>query len=150
MIRENIWNELNRLEQRMEKLFSGFLFDSPNNKNEMIDALSTDYRKAFTNFKETEKEYLVQVELPGIEKNEIELNITDTGIEVKAEKRKEEKTEKEKEYSYTKKYAGFYQNFDVPDNADLENIEANHENGILTIRIPKKISTKNKKTIQIK
>ncbi|MGC9309144.1 MAG: Hsp20/alpha crystallin family protein [Candidatus Nanoarchaeia archaeon] len=114
-------------------------------REEMIDELSSDYRKAFTNFKEGKNEFVIQVELPGVNREDINLDVTDTGIEIKAEK----KTRAKKEGEYTKQYAGFYQAFDVPENADLENIDATYRNGVLTITLPK-IAKKNKKTIQIK
>jgi len=149
---ENIWNELNRMQRRMNRLFGGFLFDSGSDRDEMIDELSTGYRRAFANFKETDREFVVQVEVPGIEKDEIQLNVTNRGLEIKAERKQEkEKGNKEgKEYSYTKSYAGFYQAFDVPENANLEKIDASYKNGVLTIKIPKKAVDKTKRTIQIK
>lgn len=148
----NIWNEMNRLQRRMDRIFGSNWSDTESDKEEMIDELSTGYRRAFANFKETDNEFVIHVEVPGIDKENIQLNITETGLEIKAEKKEEkEKGKKDgKEYSYTKSYAGFYQAFDVPDNANLEHVDASYKNGVLVIRLPKKVSAKDKKTIQIK
>src|SRR5690606_23030198 len=102
--------------------------------------------------KETDKEFIIQVEVPGIDKEDIKLNVTDTGLKIRAEKKSEkEKGNKDsEEYSYTRSYTGFYQAFDVPDNADLENIDASYRNGVLIIKLPKKSMPEHKKTIQIK
>jgi len=149
---DNIWKEMNRMQRQMDRLFGGMLSDSGNDRDEMLDELSTGYRRAFANYKETDKEFVIQVEMPGIDKEDIKLNVTDTGLEIKAEKKSEkEKGNKDREeYSYTRSYAGFYQAFDVPDNADLENIDASYKNGVLIIKLPKKSMPEHKKTIQIK
>lgn len=146
----NIWREMNRMQKRMDRLFGGFMSDFGNDRDEMIEELSLGYRKAFTNYKETDQEFVIQIELPGVEKEDIQLNVTDTGLEIKAEKKQEKTNKSDKEYSYTKSYAGFYQAFDVPDNADLDKIDASYKNGVLTVRLPKKDNIKNKKTVQIK
>lgn len=148
---ESFYREMNLMQRKMYRLFGDLFSDLLSDKNEMIDEISENYRKAFTNFKETENDFMIYVEIPGIEKDKIRLNITDKGLEIKAEKKQEEKlTKKEDEYSYTKSYAGFYQAFDVPENADLEKIDAFYKNGMLTIRLPKKSLDKNKKEIPIK
>jgi len=147
---DNIWKEMNRMQRQMDRLSGNVWSDS--GRDEMLDELSIGYRKAFSNFKETDKEFVIQLEVPGIDKEDIKLDITESGLEVKAEK-KHEKEEGEKDgdhYSYSKSYAGFYQAFDVPDNADLDHVDASYKNGVLTIRLPKKVRTENKKTIQIK
>jgi len=117
-----------------------------------MDTLAENYRRAFTEYKETDKEFIIEVELPGVEKDDIKLNVTDTGIEIKAEKKqeKEEADDKSGEYRYAGRYAGFYQAFDVPDNADLENIDAEYKNGVLKIKIPKRESAKSRKEVEIK
>jgi Molecular chaperone (small heat shock protein) len=148
---DSIWNEMNRIQRQMDRLFGAFLAGDSYDRDEMLGELSADYRRAFANFKETDKEYVIQVELPGVEKDEIQLNVTDTGIEVKAEsKHDKEKREKDKSYRYMRSYAGFYQAFNVPDDANLEDVDASYKNGMLTIRLAKKLKPENKKTIQIK
>jgi len=145
-----IWDEMDRMQRQIDRLFRNEGWNRGSNRNEMINELSTRYRRAFTNFKETENEFIIQIELPGIEKENIKLDITDCGIEIKAEKKQEREMGKDKEYEYSRSYAGFYRTFDVPDDTDLEKINASYKNGILTIKLPKKTEVKKKKIIQIK
>ncbi len=147
---DNLWKEMERMQRRMDRVF-GTMWDD-RDRGEMLDELSTGYRRAFANFKETDKEFVIQFEVPGIEKDDIKLNVTDTGIEIKAERKDEKETgsKEDEDYSYTKSYAGFYQAFDVPDSADLEHIDASYKNGVLTVRLPKKVRAENKKEIKIK
>lgn len=150
---DNIWKEIQRMKKQMDNLTDRLGFGSDFDEDlEMTDELSKDYRKAFSNFKETDNEYFIEVEIPGVNKEDIKLNTTERGIEIKAEKKKEKEKggEEDEEYSYTKSYAGFYQNFDVPEDADLDNLEASYEKGVLTIKLPKKQKDKDKKYIKIK
>ncbi len=148
---DNIWKELNRMQRQMDRIFGGFLTDGKDYRNEMIDELSTGYRRAFANFKETDKEFIIQVEIPGVDKEDVKLNVTENGVEIRAEKKKEKEEGNEgRSYRYTKNYSGFYQAFDVPENADLENIDASYKNGVLTIKLPKKTKVEQKRSIQIK
>jgi len=146
----NLLTEINHMQRQMNHLFRGFWSNLDNYRDEMIDELSEGYRRAFTNFKETDKEFIIQVEVPGIEKDKIQLNITNNRLEIKAERKQEKESKEREDYSYTKSYLGFYQAFDVPENTDINKINASYKNGVLTIKIPKKIINKTKKTIQIK
>ncbi len=147
--RQTIKDEMSRIQRQMDRLFSNF-WNTSENKTNFLDKIPLDYRKAKADFIETENEFILEVELPGIEKEDIKLNVTDRGIELKAEK-KEEKGEKTKEsYSYAKSYAGFYRSIDLPIEADKENMDASYKNGILTVHIPIKKNIKQKKEVKIK
>lgn len=145
-MRRNILDEMNRMQRRLDSLFGNFL-----GKEGGLSESPEGYREAFSELKENDNEYIVEIELPGVNKNEIELKTTDTGLEVKATKKQEnEEGDKENGYSYSRSYSGFYEAFDVPENADLDNIDASYNNGVLTVKLPKKQKDKDKKEIQIK
>lgn len=112
------------------------------------------YRRAFMDYKESANEFTISVELPGIEKKDIKLDTRGNSIIIKAEKRKEKEvgSKKKGDYKYSKSYSGFYQEASLPENADLEKMNAAYANGILKIVIPKnKLLTEEKKRkIEIK
>lgn len=145
---DDLWRQVNRMQEQIDRILANFTFG----RKEWTEFEGADkkYRRAFTNFEERDKEFVIQVELPGVEKEDINLSATENGIEIKAEKKRTKKSKFNEGYSYTKSYAGFYQSIAVPSEADLEKIEASYKNGVLTIRIPKKSEAKNKKTIRIK
>ena len=96
------------------------------------------FRTPLANIHETEKEFKVTAELPGINKGDIELSIQDGVLEIKGESKEEKKEEKEgqlirREYRSSK----YYRAFNLPEHIDDNNIEANLEKGILNITIPK-------------
>ena len=96
------------------------------------------FRTPLANIHETEKQFNITAELPGINKGDIELTIQDGVLEIKGESEEETKEEKEgqlirREYRSSK----YYRCFNLPEHIDEDNIEANLEKGILNINIPK-------------
>lgn len=128
----SIWDEMNRFRRRMNRLFGGDdFFEEDFSKPE-------DYRRAQLRLDEDDKNYFINVEIPGVKKEDIKLNVLDGGVEVKASISREEKKEKEGERHYFKSHSGFYRFFNTPSNADLDKIDASYKNGLLRITIPKK------------
>ena len=104
------------------------------------------------NIKENEKEYLIEIAVPGMSKNDFEVKIEDDLLIISAEK-EEKKDEKEGDYTRREySYNSFNRSFRLPDYVDYENIQGIYEDGVLKFSIPKKEPTVNrpKKEIKIK
>ena len=85
--------------------------------------------------------YTVTAELPGLSKDQVNLNITKDGLEIGGEV-KEEKEEKKKNYLHREKsYTSFRRYVAFPDEVLPEKAEANINKGILTLKVPKKEPT---------
>jgi len=97
---------------------------------------------------ETEKQYVIDVEVPGMNKKDINLNVENNTLTISGE-RKFEKEEDNKQYHRVEThYGSFSRSFALPENADFDSIKAAYANGILTITVNK--SEKNlKKQIDI-
>lgn len=123
---------------------SGFLEPTFDDMYTMFDkffenkspSLSADKFKV--DLQNNKKEYVIDADLPGIDKEDIKLEIKDDyltiGFEVKSEK-----TDDNKEKNYVHKersYQSMQRRFYLP-NADEENIQAKLINGVLNIKIPK-------------
>jgi HSP20 family protein len=106
-----------------------------------------DYRRAWAEFRENENEFILEVELPGIDKKDIIINTEGNKLEIIARKKYEiEQNDKKKGcYNYSKSYAGFRRIVSLPEESDAERICANFENGVLSVKIPKKKNLKMKK-----
>lgn len=90
------------------------------------------------NVAETDKEFEITAELPGIEEKDVDVTLADGVLTVKGEK-KEEKEDKDKNYYLAERsYGSFQRSFRLPDNADEEKISAAVAKGVLTVRIGKK------------
>ncbi|MBU1121001.1 MAG: Hsp20/alpha crystallin family protein [archaeon] len=98
---------------------------------------------------EDEKNVYASVELPGLRKEDIDINVTDEGIEVKAEKKAENEEKDKNYYRLERNYAGFYKFIALPENVDSEKAEASYSDGILEVKIPKTEKTESKKKIKV-
>lgn len=107
--------------------------------------------KPSVNTREGEYAYHIEVDLPGVKKDDINVDIKDDILTISGE-RKTKKEVKEKEYyKMESSYGKFQRSFTLPDNTDIENIEANSKDGVLEVVIPKmERSKKETKKIKIK
>lgn len=103
------------------------------------------------NVVESDNEYLVELAAPGMCKDDFKVHINKQGnLVIEMEKtdcccKDKEKDKEKKDCKYLRKefsYSRFSQTMILPDNAEKENIEANVNNGILYIRIPKVMKEK--------
>ncbi len=104
------------------------------------------------NVKETEKEFEVEVAAPGFNKKDFNISVDNGLLTVSAERREERE---DKQDNYTRKefgYESFSRAFNLPVNANEEDISAKYEEGILKLSIAKKNQPESKlrKSIEIK
>ncbi|MBQ6180804.1 MAG: Hsp20/alpha crystallin family protein [Ruminococcus sp.] len=92
-----------------------------------------------TDIKDEGDKYVMESELPGFEKEDIKLDINGSCLVISAE-HKTENSEKDDKGNYIRRersYGSYKRSFDIPD-VDVEKINAEYKNGILTIDLPKK------------
>lgn len=95
--------------------------------------------------KESDKAYLISIDLPGIDKKDISIETSGDRLVISGE-RKEESENKE---GTKRSYRQFSQSFLLPNDANLETITATSSNGVLKITVPK-TGKKTAKKIEIK
>jgi HSP20 family protein len=99
--------------------------------------------------KETDASLLVEVELPGLKANEVDVQIED-GILVLRGERKQEKEEKTRLWHRSERFWGkFERRIPLPEYAEAEKVDATCKDGVLLVTIPKKAGVK-PKSISIK
>lgn len=102
-----------------------------------------------TDIEETVDDYKLYIELPGVDKKDIKLNVENNTLIVKGEK-KQEKESKDKNFiSCERSYGAFQRVFDLPGGIKSDKIEAEFKDGVLNIKVPKSEEAK-KKEIEIK
>jgi len=95
---------------------------------------------------EDEEKYVVEAELPGFDKKDIDINITDDILTIKASRKKEEE-KKDKNYYYTERiYGEFVRSVRLPSEVDKKSIKAKYNNGVLELTLPKTKESKEKTT----
>lgn len=103
-----------------------------------------------TDIKETEDEYLIEAELPGMEKEDIDLELNNNYLTIKADN-EEVIEEEEDNYIRKERRRGKYQRSFRLSNVQQDEIEAEYNDGILEVSLPKIEKEKDKrKTIDIK
>lgn len=86
-----------------------------------------------SSMKETDKGYLISIDMPGIEKKDIKLETAANRIIVTGERKEETETKEKSKHSY----AQFKQSYQLPEDADLDKIDAVLKNGVLKLTVPK-------------
>jgi len=97
-----------------------------------------DYERAFRlDIVDRDKELMVRAELPGVEKDDVEVTISGDRLLIKAEREFEEEDEKEDFYRHELGYGKLTRTVALPVEVDPENIHAELKEGILTVTLPK-------------
>ncbi len=86
---------------------------------------------------EGEKEYTVRAELPGVDRDDVSIEVEGQTLVIRAEKKQEQSDEKEGYHWVERTYGMMQRVLSLPDDADAEKIEASFKNGVLKLRIPK-------------
>lgn len=102
----------------------------------------TEVRTALCDMVDKGDHYELSVEVPGIEKEKVDVKATKHSVEISGEQ-KEKTEEKAKNYIYNERsYKSFYRKIHIPEEIVPSKIEAKMDKGILSIRMPKKTPTK--------
>lgn len=99
-----------------------------NNKNSSIPAV---------NVEETEKAFSIEVAAPGLERKDLKVSVNEGVLTISSEKKVENEEKDEKYIRREFGYTSFTRSFTLPEETDVEKIEASHKNGVLQITIPK-------------
>ncbi|WP_419771050.1 MAG: Hsp20/alpha crystallin family protein [Candidatus Marinarcus sp.] len=102
------------------------------------------------NTREGEFAYHIDVDLPGVKKDEIKVDIHKNVLTISGERKTKEEVKEEDYYKVETSFGKFSRSFTLPDNADIENVEASSKEGVLELVIPKLSEEKHKKIIKIK
>lgn len=123
--------ELRRLQNEIDRAFEGYWpgrgngDDAPATWSPRVDVT------------ETEEAYNVQLDVPGISKDEIEINFHDDTLTVSGERKSSQQTENESFLRVERSFGRFFRSFTLPKTVESENISASYHEGVLTVRVPK-------------
>ncbi len=101
--------------------------------------------------RETEKEVIIEADLPGIDEKDISLTMQNGVLTLRGEKKAETKEERENYHMMERSYGSFQRSVRLPDTIDEDNVDARFEKGVLKITLPKRPeAVKQQKKIEIK
>jgi HSP20 family protein len=102
------------------------------------------------NIKEDEKNFILDLAVPGIDKKELKIDINEDLLTISSETKNETEENKDgykrKEFSYS----SFCRSFQIPENVNRDKIEANYKDGVLSVNLPKVEEEKHKISRQVK
>lgn len=124
--RDNFFSPFESIDRAFDDLLS-----FPTSASSLIKSPAVD-------MKETEKDIIVSVDLPGVDKKDIKLDLTEDSIAISCE-RSESKEENGKGGYHIKeqRYGKFYRSFSLPAPIKTKDSKASYKNGVLTITLPK-------------
>ena len=105
----------------------------------------TSYTAPAINVIENEKEYELELAAPGLSKEDFKIQLDGEGnLVINMEKRTDNKEEEKKKGRFLRRefsYEKFHQRLMLPDDVDIEKIDAKMENGVLNVHLPKIVKT---------
>ena len=103
------------------------------------------------NTREEEHAYHVELDLPGIKKEDIDITTEDNVLSISGKRKLKEEAKEEDYYRVESVYGKFSRSFTLPEKIDVENIHAESSDGVLEVVIPKlKVEDTKPKKIEIK
>ncbi len=133
LIRWTPGREVVGIQEEMNRMFDNF-FGTPR-RAEKDDRML--YWTPRVNVEETDYQFEVTAELPGLNKDDVKIEIKDHALTFTGEKKTEKENKDRNVHLYERAYGKFCRTFTLPDNVDVDKIEAEFKDGILQIDIPK-------------
>lgn len=144
IIRWSPMKELEEMRRDMERLFEEFFeplrhrrrwWGRPTEEGVIVPNIELYDRK---------NELILRVEIPGVDKQDIDLTITENNLTIKGELKKAEEVKEEDYYVAEIRYGTFSRTVPLPIEVDSEKAKATYKDGILEIVLPKKEEAKPK------
>jgi len=135
LVRKTPWQDLETLQHRLNDVFGDAPLSSSQETGQWAPAVD---------IRETEDSLQMQVELPGIDKKDVTLEVKDGVLTVSGERRYEKDVNEENVHRIERAYGKFIRSFSLPRNVNADKVEANMKDGVLHIRLPKHDSAKPK------
>lgn len=129
---------LTSLHSQLDDMFNSFFTAAP--------ATATHNMPSMDIYTEDDKALVAEVQAPGFDKDDIEINVHNDVLEIKGEKHeKDEQKDKKRSYMMRESHASFYRSVALPKSADADKVGAHFDNGVLKVTVPLKELPKPKK-----
>lgn len=143
-------NPFAEFQKEMNRLFENFSDDmfslSPMKRTQQ--EISAAFPKM--DVSETDKEFKVSAELPGMDEKDIDVSVSNEVLTIKGEKKAEKEDKKPNYYRMERSYGSFQRSIPLPSEVEKDKIKANFKKGVLNIVLPKsEKAVKESKKIEI-
>jgi HSP20 family protein len=137
------FHEMMMLRNRIDHLFES-AFARPRR-----EWLATIFDEPALDMYETDGKIKVDMPLPGVKPEEVELTVTGNTLTIKGERKAKEEVKDEHYYRHEMHYGAFTRTVTLPETVDVAKPEATFENGVVTVSFPK-LKTVEPRRIEIK
>jgi HSP20 family protein len=131
MVRWEPVRELDSLQSDMNRLFDRFFGSTSGNgptQRRWIPAMD---------IAETDDSVVLRSDLPGVKEDDVQIEVKDGVLTVSGERRDEHEEKGEDFHRVERSFGRFSRSLSLPDGVDPDKVEANFDNGVLEVRIPK-------------
>ncbi|MCF6208360.1 MAG: Hsp20/alpha crystallin family protein [Ghiorsea sp.] len=135
LVRKTPWQDLEVLQHRLGDIFGDVTPSTAQNTEQWIPAVD---------IRETGDALNMHVELPGIDKKDITIEVKDGVLSISGERRYEKEVDEENVHRIERAYGRFTRSFSLPRNVSADAVEASMQDGVLQVRLPKLESAKPK------
>lgn len=133
-------DDISILNREMNRLFNGLKHRNFDNEESIDEQIWTPK----VNISENSDHYNLELDLPGMSKEDIQINLKDNSLQIEGE-RKEIEEHKDRNWVRREAYYGkFFRSFILPKDVDASKTEANFKNGVLSVSLTKREESKPK------
>jgi len=137
------FRDLVNMQREVGRLFDG-LFNESDGDGNFVTSWSPR-----ADVSENNESYVIKVELPGVNKNDVKITLHEKILTIKGEK-KQEKEEKDRNFHRVERsYGSFERSFSLPSGVKSDKIDAAYKDGVLTVTLPK-VEEAKPKEIEVK
>ena len=133
--RSNPFAELERLFERMSEQYDetagAWSFEEP------FGSLGAGSESVATDLVEREDAYVVAVDLPGFDRDDVEIEVTDATLRIEAERETEIAEEGDRYVHHERREESAHRTIELPTEVEKDEVTARMENGVLTITLPR-------------
>ena len=124
----SIWNPIHEMDELFHNRLASVLGS---------EAAQSGAWSPMVDIEETELNYLIRAELPGLSKKKVKVVVEDGVLTLSGERDLERKVEGKTFHHIERSHGTFTRSFTLPENADAESVSANYKEGLLEIRVAK-------------
>ncbi len=131
------WNQLRQLEALQQGLGSLFTRSSGQWPESREEPLAVAEWAPLVDISEDEKEYLIQAELPEVNRNDVKVTALDGTLTITGDRKIAKEENGRKYHRVERSYGNFVRNFSIPDDASADKVTAEFKNGVLCVHLAK-------------
>ena len=135
-------NPLQHFHQEIDRMFEqalrGFGLTPFGVDQPLFPRFSDGVLKPTLDLSATDKAYTISVEIPGVDENDVKLEIANDTLTISGEKNQEKEEKDTNFYRMERSYGAFQRVLSLPEDADQNNINATFNKGVLTVSMPRK------------